>query len=78
MKQNVYVLLFLTVSCLLAGVSCKFDHTREEEGDPETQYYEDYESPRDKWGFLNTQGDITIQPKYDLVSGFNRRSATHQ
>ncbi|NNE15564.1 MAG: WG repeat-containing protein [Saprospiraceae bacterium] len=33
----------------------------------EKQYFEDYEAPKYKWGFLNTKGDIVIDPIYDDV-----------
>lgn len=72
MRQNVQISPFLTVLLFSTFLlSCKNDNAREEEvADPEAEYFEDYDSPSAKWGFLNTQGEVVIPAKYDQVSGF--------
>ncbi len=63
--------LFLTLAAILFVVSCKWDGANDKEvADPEVEYFEDYDRPSNKWGFLNAEGAVVIPPKYDQVSGF--------
>lgn len=60
-----YLLLGLLFTCLFA---CKPDIAV----DPENQtikdaYFDDYDSPREKWGYMDQAGETVIKPKYDDV-----------
>lgn len=56
---------------LLLLYSCKNDNSLDKLSDKESIFFEDYESPMHKWGFLNTQGDLVIKNKYDDLRDFN-------
>ncbi|HLF63253.1 MAG TPA: WG repeat-containing protein [Saprospiraceae bacterium] len=57
-------------------ISCKRDSREQGEvADREAEYFEDYDSPSNKWGFLDTQGTVVIPAKYDQVSGFKEALA---
>ena len=71
MTQNVFFSPVLTVVFFAMVISCARDKAQEEEvADPEAEYFQDYEGPANKWGFMDTRGRVVIPPKYDQVSAF--------
>ncbi len=64
-KYFLFVILF-TISCLVA---CRHDHPANSE--EESAYMGDYESPPNKWGFINKEGQLVIKATYDDVGPFS-------
>ncbi len=58
---------FLLIAVVLAVSSCKEDLPHDDNAPIEAQYFEDYESPRLKWGYIDTRGEVVISPIYDDV-----------
>lgn len=60
------ITLFLLL--ILALQSCKDDaRSRADMSEVEQAYYDDYESPENKWGYIDESGKVVIQPVYDDV-----------
>jgi len=56
------IMLVIITSCY----SCKMDSPfGSRVSEIESAYFADYVSPKHKWGFINTQGQIAVSPKYD-------------
>lgn len=52
----------------LLMVSCKEDsNVSDAASQVEQDYFQDYESPKEKWGFINEKGKEVIEPIYDMV-----------
>ena len=70
--KNVLPPLILTF--LAVFLSCQADSEQSSAENSavtaESVYFEDYDSPANKWGFFDTTGTVTISARYDLVSGF--------
>jgi len=58
--------MLLAISCLVA---CRHDNTASSE--EESAYMADYESPANKWGFINKEGHLVIKATYDDVGPFS-------
>lgn len=57
-------------------LSCKTDFSDTKNVSKEEQdYFEDYDSPRVKWSYINLDGDIIFDPIYDNVRDFNNGQA---
>jgi hypothetical protein len=54
---------------LLAFFSCG-DDKKDAQVSNEEAYFEDYDSPRDKWGYIDTTGVLVIDKKYDDLRPF--------
>ena len=50
-------------------VGCKPDSSSSSSA--ESPYWADYESPRDKWGFIDNSGTLVIDAEYDAVGTFS-------
>jgi len=73
---SVVFLLFLLV---LAG--CKEDASSiSTASEIEKEYFDDYEVPEEKWGFINEAGQVVIKPVYDDVKDVwdNRVAANYE
>lgn len=57
--------------CLIGIISCDDDQSTEQNISEEEAYFEDYESPILKWGFIDTTGRLVIEKKYDDLRPFN-------
>ena len=57
----------ILVLCIL--FACQDEKTYSSE--TEKIYFEEYESPKYKWGFINEKGQLAIEAKYDDVRDFN-------
>lgn len=62
------IVLFGIIALSLLIISCKSDSS----SDPALQsieeaYFDDYDAPSEKWGYMNTNGETVIKPKYDDV-----------
>ncbi len=65
------MVLTVAVVCLLAGSSCKNESAGHSAAvDAEKDYFSDYTSPENKWGFIDTFGRVVIPAQYDQVSAF--------
>ncbi len=70
----------LTIAMLI--VSCKLD-TNEitinpDASDIEKNYFKDYDSPKHKWGFIDINGSVKVEPQYDDLKDYvNGRSAAN-
>ena len=62
MKFYYYILVLVLL------FSCKEDHEIPITG--EDEYFEDYEEPLNKWGFINKKGNIVIDKVYDDLRPF--------
>jgi hypothetical protein len=63
---------------LLALISC-FGACRSDSSgssDEKAIYLEDYISPENLWGFIDTIGQLVIAPEYDEVAGFSEQKAS--
>lgn len=64
--MTVYTRLSILLLGICAIICCQSDNNKEVYADQsEAQYFEDYESPRFKWGLINTIGQEILEPKYD-------------
>lgn len=63
MKHYYFLLLILFV------FSCKNDQT-DQNISGEQEYFEDYEEPLYKWGYIDTEGNKVIESKYDDLRPF--------
>ena len=63
------ILLFV----LFAISSCKEDNPAIDTSNmsEEDLFFVDYEPPRDKWGYLNENGKLVIEDKYDNTRDFS-------
>jgi hypothetical protein len=61
----VLLLSGLTAACKKDEKSSSGQQTLEE------KYFEDYDAPRNKWGYINADGEVIIRPKYDDVLPFS-------
>ena len=73
-KRHIMFKLRYLILALLVGLwSCKEENNMSSNPSSiEQQYFKDYESPAEKWGFLNELGDISIDPIYDDLRDFNQ------
>ena len=63
--------IILGLSLLLYLTSCQNDSNKSENASEiESEYFDDYESPKYKWGFIDTNGEIVINPVYDDLKDF--------
>ena len=62
-KACKFILLGICVS--LSIMSCKEDRLGPDASPAERAYWEDYESPEHKWGYISRAGKIAIDPIYD-------------
>ncbi|NNF20598.1 MAG: WG repeat-containing protein [Saprospiraceae bacterium] len=67
--------LFIPVFFLLLLHGCKESDIHQTERSQEEMYFEDYESPEFKWGFIDLSGDIAIPARFDHVSKFSDGAA---
>lgn len=65
MKHTLYNCSFLILFFLLMYFSGCIDDPKSKMSEEEIIYFEDYTSPKQKWGFINKQGKIVVNPKYD-------------
>lgn len=76
-KYILATLFFLFV----LGIGCIRDHKLSDESNEdmfqseEEKYFEDYESPNQKWGFIDKTGSIAIQVRFDAVGKFSEGRA---
>ena len=69
-SRYLVILWFLTTS--LSWQACQSDPDVDDSTKtPEEIYFDDYQSPRYKWGFMNTSGEVLIKPRYDQVSAYS-------
>ncbi len=61
-----FILLSLAIFC-----SCQEDASNQDTRPEKELYFEDYESPDNKWGYIDTAGNIVIEKKYDDLRPFN-------
>ena len=61
--------LIIITSILFAFLSCKED--KNSVSIQEDKYFEDYEAPANKWGFIDTTGQWAIDPIYDKLRSFD-------
>ena len=65
MKQFLYLFSIIAISIAL---SCKEDSKFSDDSNSiEDIYFDDYEAPKEKWGYLDTTGKTVIKPIYDDV-----------
>lgn len=64
-KSGIWILYLL----LLGSIACKQEPSYANED--EKMYFRDYESPADKWGFMDTLGRLVIPPLFDDVTSFS-------
>ncbi len=66
-----YVVSLLFLLCL---TSCSPDtqnaRVSENASEIEKAYFEDYDSPRHKWGFIDTDGQVLVEPIYDELKDY--------
>lgn len=68
----------LTLSSVLLFFifGCKQDSFEMPQNETAVQYFEDYQSPVNKWGYIDLRGNVKIKPIYDAVRDFNENRAT--
>ncbi|MDX1409255.1 MAG: WG repeat-containing protein, partial [Saprospiraceae bacterium] len=67
-----FCLILTLVICALWACNQDGETSRDQDdGLDELQYFEDYESPEAKWGFLDQTGAVVIPARYDQVSAFS-------
>lgn len=60
-------ILLFTLLCLLLFSQCKEDKPLIKDDSIEGIYFQDYEIPNLKWGYLDTSGRVVVEPIYDDV-----------
>lgn len=65
-KYFMVVLSFIMVACMGCAEDKKVGLSSDA-NQIEKDYFEDYESPKHKWGFIDERGMVTIEPSYDDV-----------
>src|SRR5688500_14549217 len=60
--------IFFILMLFIWSVACKQDTSSQSED--EAAYMADYEAPSDHWGFIDTTGNLVIEPKYDEAGPF--------
>ena len=63
---------------LLFFLGCKSDDKPDADHPVAKRYLEDYERPASQWGFIDTQGNIAIEAKFDDVRAFHQGWAPAQ
>ena len=69
-NKHLWFFTFLFLSLVLYTSACKSDSTGSSE--EKTAYLADYESPSDRWGFIDTTGQLVIPAEYDQVAAFSQ------
>ena len=67
--------LIYFVFCVSIIFSCRNDTLPDSKNDLEEIYFNDYESPMYKWGFIDEKGTVVIKPKYDDARDFQNSLA---
>lgn len=65
-----YLVLVNRLTIIIVVLSCILFYTCKEDpglSSSEEAYWQDYESPNHKWGFINKIGKVVISPQYDNV-----------
>ena len=71
-KLNQYRFICLSIlGMLICLISCQTDKSNGIPNPIEAQYFEDYESPTNKWGYIDTRGQVIIESKYDDARDFS-------
>ena len=64
----------VSLLCLLCLTSCNPDAQNASVSDNASEiekvYFEDYDSPKHKWGFIDTDGQVIVKPKYDDLKDY--------
>ncbi len=69
-----YIIACRIVIVLLLCTSCQKENSQLETGDPitsEQAYFEDYQKPKHKWGYLDRSGKLVISGSYDDCRDFS-------
>ncbi len=71
-KRKKSPIVLFGLSLILCFTSCKTDHPQipDSEKSLEDIYFEDYESPRDLWTFIDKSGKELFKPQYDNLRDF--------
>lgn len=64
---------FLFLTLVLAGTACRRDSSAFSE--EKSAYLADYESSGNRWGFIDTMGQLVIEAEYDDAAGFSEDKA---
>lgn len=64
--------ILIGILLILIAAACGMDGSSDSQSRDlaEEAYLSEYEGPREKWGFLDTRGQVAIEPRYDQVSAF--------
>ncbi|NNE25632.1 MAG: WG repeat-containing protein [Saprospiraceae bacterium] len=61
--------------CIICSLACKSDIDYDKANPIEAQYFEDYESPDSKWGYIDTRAEVIIEPQFDEARDFSCQRA---
>jgi len=61
------ILMILGLLCIISCQEDKSVKVSSSANQIEKDYFEDYESPKHKWGFIDENGQVVIDPKFDDV-----------